>query len=170
MGKKFDKPGTAIFSEDRRYRYKLTRDVPSILRWNRRALMIGLNPSIADENVLDPTLRRFMSFCQKWGATEMIVVNLFGLVSTDPRMLCKVYDPIGPENDKAIETAARTADIIVACWGAHPMARKRALEVWRMIRCSDVKCFGLNKDGSPKHPLYLPGNAELMPFEMRDGR
>jgi hypothetical protein len=163
----FDNPGEAVFSDDRRYRYKLTRKVPSMLRLVRRAVMIGLNPSIADETRLDPTLKRFMGFCMQWCATEMVVVNLFGLVSTDPRGLREVEDPIGPENDQIIANEARTADILVACWGAHPMAAERAQIVLRMIRCCEVKCFGLTKGGSPKHPLYLPSRTSLVPFEVK---
>lgn len=34
---------------------------------------------------------------------------------------------------------------------------------------SKVLCFGLNKDGSPRHPLYQRTDAQLLPFfSLRD--
>jgi len=162
----FRDPPRAVFSDDRRYRYRLWRVVEGAWSERRKALMIGLNPSVADENVLDPTLRRFLGFCRVWGVHRMEVVNLFALVSTDPRGLYAVKDPTGPANDLAIDVAAVDADIIVACWGAHPMAVQRASAVMQLLAGKEVKCFGLTADGAPKHPLYLPKMAELQPFEL----
>jgi len=151
----------AVFSDDRRYRYRLWRTVEDVAILKRKAVMIGLNPSIADEHVLDPTLKRFLSFCRLWGCSRMEVVNLFALVSTDPSGLYTCADPVGPGNDLAIDVAVVDADVIVACWGAHPMAAKRASDVLSMLGTRQLMCFGRNHDGSPKHPLYLPKTAEL---------
>ena len=48
----------AIFSEERNYRYVLWRI------WDKtkpKAMIIGLNPSTANENADDPTIRRLKS-------------------------------------------------------------------------------------------------------------
>jgi hypothetical protein len=75
-----------VFSSDRRYRYVFRHTweplfVPKLCTW------IGLNPSVADETQLDPTLRRIRAFSGAWGYNGFIMTNLFGLVSTDPRQL-----------------------------------------------------------------------------------
>ena len=75
-----------IFSADRRYRFVLKHTweplfPPKLCTW------IGLNPSIADETQLDPTLRRIRAFSAAWGYNGFIMTNLFGLVSTDPDQL-----------------------------------------------------------------------------------
>ena len=55
---------SATFSEDELYRYSLRRV------WNpdrNLCAFIMLNPSTADENVLDPTVRRCYNYAQAWG-------------------------------------------------------------------------------------------------------
>jgi len=130
--------------------------------------MVGLNPSIADEQKLDPTLTRFMGFAKAWGCTRMAVLNLFALVSTDPKGMAEVADPVGPDNDATIrmtlEGDVSTDTIVVAAWGAHPTAAKRAAEVMSMLPAVRWQCFGKKQDGSPKHPLYLPGATQLVTY------
>ena len=95
-----------VFSFDRRYRYRLVHRwapnfAPRLCTW------IGLNPSIANETQLDPTLRRIRAFSAVWGYNGFIMTNLFGLVSTNPDRLYREVDPVGPENDRWILGAAQ---------------------------------------------------------------
>jgi len=164
--------GRAVFSEDLVYRYRLSRI------WNtaggnaRLACWILLNPSTADENVLDPTLRRCMGFTRRWKLDGMLVVNAFGLRSTDPRLLLDEDDPVGRLNDEFIIRALAESSIIVLGWGANEAVRRtnRDLAVLALVRRSgkNAKCLGTTKDGSPRHPLYLPGNAELVEYGRRE--
>lgn len=55
---------TAVFSACRKYRYSLHRTWD---RENRKCMFIGLNPSIADEVVDDPTIRRCIRYAKEWG-------------------------------------------------------------------------------------------------------
>lgn len=50
-------------------------------------------------------------------------------------------------------------------WGSVPFAGERIHRVLSILRGSAVKCLGTNKDGSPRHPLYVPKNAPLAPWE-----
>mgnify|MGYP000880158315 CR=1 FL=1 len=86
---------TAGFSPDREFRYTLTR------RWDDRLLVnfLMLNPSTADENIEDPTIRRCMGFARDWGYGGLMVTNIFAYRSTDPKALYKVPDPTGPANN-----------------------------------------------------------------------
>src|SRR5262249_32293760 len=106
----------AVISGDGRYRYSLTR------RWGRgpRALWIMLNPSRADREVDDPTIRRCIGFSGSWGYGAMEVVNLYALRTPEPRLLRRHPDPVGPENDGWITRASRRATEIVLAWGAFP--------------------------------------------------
>lgn len=155
----------AEISECGQYRYVLTRKIPSILRWNRPALFIMLNPSTADAVQDDPTIRRCVGFATREGCTELTVVNLFALRATDPKMLLNHPDPIGPYNDRRIEEQVkkhRTTGIIIAAWGQHPMANDRAYEILK--KYSPIQCLGTTKNGYPRHPLYLKKDAELKVF------
>uniref|UniRef100_A0A6M3KQY2 DUF1643 domain-containing protein n=2 Tax=viral metagenome TaxID=1070528 RepID=A0A6M3KQY2_9ZZZZ len=147
------------FSPDRRYRYDLWR---VWTEGGRRINFIGLNPSTANEISDDPTIRRCVGFAVKWGYGEMHMLNLFAFVSSDPRDLCNhTIDPVGPENDNYLK--ALNPEIVIA-WGSwgklhNNTINSRADAVRQLL--VDMFCFGRNKDGEPKHPLYLPATASL---------
>lgn len=154
---------TAIFSEDRRYRYLLRRRVGES---EKRVLFIMLNPSKADEERNDATIRRCIGFARDWGYGCLEVVNLFALMSTDPKGLLETDDPVGPDNDAAIRAALESADTVVLAWGNHGLDHeKRAAEVTAMAwEAARPCCLGLTVKGAPRHPLRLPRTATLEPF------
>lgn len=149
---------TAEFSECGTYRYTLTRQLSTPLRWVRPALFIMLNPSTADAVNNDPTIRRCISFAERNGCTSLTVVNLFALRATDPRELKTHQDPVGPLNDKHIALQIMhhqdiIGGLVVAAWGAHPFAQERADYIFK--KYSGIKCLGTTMNGSPRHPLYV---------------
>ncbi len=163
--------GRAVFSADGLHRYRLSR-IWNIAGGNARlACWILLNPSTADESVLDPTLKRCLGFTKREGLDGMLIVNLFGLRSTDPRRLLEDPDPVGRLNDEFIERALWESEFVVLGWGANEAVRRtnRDLAVLALVRRSgkNVKCLGTTKDSSPRHPLYLPSDAELREYGTR---
>ena len=87
------------FSRCGLYRWWLRRS------WNptRPTLVfVGLNPSQADGDREDPTLRRLISFAQAWGYGQLEVLNLFARVASQPSSLRRVCDPVGEDNDSWI--------------------------------------------------------------------
>lgn len=153
--------GTATISSDGRYRYELTR------YWEPGpdACFIMLNPSTADADQDDPTIRRCVSFARREGCGSLTVVNLFAFRATDPRALkSQSINPVGPNNDRHIvEAAHRATGPIICAWGASSPYDWRAPDVLRLIR-RPTYCLGITKDGSPRHPLYLPSAAPLLPY------
>lgn len=155
----------AIFSPCRRYRYMLTRQWDATLPY---VCFIGLNPSTADENLDDPTIRRCIAFAKRWGYGGIIMINLFAYRATDPRDMKKQLYPHGSENNRWIKEAGKEANLMIACWGTHGVYRERGAQVKRMLQAyfGDMirLChLGLTKDGYPKHPLYLKG--DLVPID-----
>lgn len=151
----------ADFSECRTYRYLLWRI------WDTDGSplnVIGLNPSTADETIDDPTIRRCIDFAKRWGYGSLVMTNLFAYRSTDPQGLLSVDDPVGPDNDEALRLAAWRAGLTVAAWGAHRLAVTRSGAVSKLLHWMPVECFGLTKDGAPKHPLYLPKSTTPVPY------
>jgi hypothetical protein len=116
-------------------------------------LLVMLNPSTADEQEDDPTIRRCVSFARREAYAAREVVNLYAYRATDPSDLDSVSDPVGPENDRAILLAAGSAGVIVAAWGAHRLAALRAPHVLHLLDDRDVRALGLTKSGQPRHPL-----------------
>lgn len=125
-----------------------------------------LNPSKADEERNDPTIRRCIGFAREWGFGTLEVVNLFALMSTNPRVLLEAEEPIGSENDGAIRTATQSADLIVLAWGNNGVIHeKRATAVTAMVRRSaQPYCLGLTMKGAPRHPLRLLKTTTPIPF------
>lgn len=149
----------AKMSPCRSYRYSLER------HWNVKlpsVMFIGLNPSTADEQTDDPTVRRCIGFAKRWGFGSLILTNLFSYRSKDPKHLLVVDDPIGRWNDRWIDQAAERADLVVAAWGALGgiMARDQVVAA----RIATLYCLGKTKGGHPRHPLYLAGDLEPTPF------
>ncbi len=154
---------TAVFSEDRRYRYLLKRRVGTS---QSRVLFIMLNPSVADEERNDPTIRRCIGFARSWGFGLLEVVNLFALMSTDPKGLLDAEDPVGPDTDATIQAALQRADRVILAWGNHGSRhRERAAHVTKMaLDLSTPHHLGLTKLGFPRHPLMVPSNTVPSPF------
>lgn len=149
--------GTAIYSSDEQYRYRLSRVWDPV---GDRVCFLMLNPSTATEVKLDPTVTRCMNSARAWGYGSAEVVNIFAWRSTDPRQLKLTADPIGPGNDRSILSAARGAALIVAAWGSHGSYLDRATHVADMVTGSgnDLHALAYTAAGQPRHPLYLPGN------------
>ena len=151
--------GGAEFSECRTYRYALWR----IWGVGPCAMFIGLNPSTADENTNDPTIRRCIRFATDWGFGGLYMLNLFAYRSTDPKVLVSMGDPIGPKNSEALAYYRTKCELIVAAWGAHKLASRRGRSVCGII-CRRLDCLGTTKDGSPRHPLYVRADVKPQLF------
>jgi len=158
-----------IFSEDRKYRYSLRHfwgkesDKENPIAW------IALNPSTADENKLDPTLRRIKGFSESWGYNCFYMLNIFAYRATDPREMKKQEDPVGPLNDFYIKQICKKCDTIVCAWGNHGKHLNRSEEVLKNLFDTNPNiCYlELSKIGEPKHPLYLKGDLNLKKYEFR---
>jgi hypothetical protein len=124
-----------------------------------------LNPSTADEEANDPTVERCERRARKAGYGALIVTNAYALRSTKPLGLWQVEDPVGPDNDAAIAAAARDASEVICGWGKH-CTTERAVEVLEAVVGAGRRPMALhiNKDGSPKHPLYVAYSVEPKPL------
>lgn len=153
-----------VLSEDRRYRYQLWREwLPSSGEEGGDVCFIGLNPSTADETADDATIRRCIGFAKKWRKTSVCMVNLFAWRATDPKDLARVPFPIGGDNDEHLKEIASTVPLVVAAWGNFPQYEWRAKQVQKMFR--SLMCLGKCKNGSPRHPLYVPYEKGLELWE-----
>ena len=153
----------ATFSTCRTFRYTLWRI------WNANVpplLCILLNPSTADEVKNDPTVERCERRAISGGFGGLIVCNAFALRSTDPGVLRTVVDPVGPDNDDAILKMAKMAGQVVCGWGTHGNFMNRGKTILELLRRNNIKiyCLGQNKDGTPKHPLYIGYKTTFRPL------
>ena len=153
----------ATFSPCRRWRYRLWR------RWDASkpvANFLMLNPSTADEFKLDPTCSRARDYAERWGYGALVVTNVFGFRSTNPLLMKKARDPVGPGNDAAIVRAAHEAALVVCAWGNHGRLGDRSSYVSDLLKKNKIRSHALrlNANGEPAHPLYLPSRLQAQPW------
>lgn len=146
---------TAVLSPCKNYRYQLTRE------WGSGSVVnfVMLNPSTADADTDDHTIRKCMGFARRWGCDGIHVYNLFALRSTDPDNLYGHPDPIGPDNDEHLRHAAMCGHPTIFAWGRHGQLRGRAAKVAPMF--ADARVIKRNLDGSPMHPLMAGYDNKL---------
>ena len=120
-------------------------------------LFIGLNPSTADENNDDPTIRKCMYYAYQWGFGGLIMVNLFAFRATLPNDLKKSKFPVGKNNNQFIINAIQESEMTIVAWGNDGQLFGRDKEVVRLI--SNPMCLNINKTGQPSHPLYQKNDA-----------
>ena len=162
----------AEFSPDGLHRYRLWR------RWGdgRLLYVIGLNPSTADAQHNDPTVRRCIGFAERWGFDGLMMLNLFAFRATDPIQMRKACDAIGPRNINTLSEQCQTAlalgSGILCAWGSHGSYLGMGERVRNGFELGGVPaaCFGLTKNGQPLHPLYIRSEALVVPFTGDGGR
>lgn len=148
---------TAELSECGRFRFNLTRD------WDAskpRALFIMLNPSTADADKDDPTIRKCMGFCDRLGLGGFTVVNLFAFRATKPADLRAGGYVRHPDEDDWIDLALNGVDVTICAWGANARTLARPAQVLGMLRGGvgswrRPQALHINGDGTPAHPLML---------------
>lgn len=148
----------AQFSDDDKYRFALWRI------WDDqkpKLMLIGLNPSKADGETDDPTIRRIRGLSESNGYGGFYMTNLFPFITEYPEKLEYDLESLH-KNDFALKLAKVYCEDVCYCWGAFLQAERRATEIKVMF--PEALCFGKNKNGSPKHPLYLPKSTTLIKF------
>jgi hypothetical protein len=157
----------AAFSLDdaETYRYGLWRRLRDPHDAGKRIGFLMLNPSTADAQQDDPTIRRCIGYARAWGAELLEIANLFALRATDPRELYRHADPVGPANAQWLQDFSMRCAFIVCAWGVHGDHLRRGRAVAKELASygADLRALRLTKGGSPAHPLYLP--ASLKPFK-----
>lgn len=158
----------AVFSADRRHRYRLWRT------WDdskRPLTFVMLNPSIADEHDNDPTVERCQRRAVAMGYGGLRVANIFALCSTDPAALYVEPDPVGPDNDAAILALAQEAGLVICAWGNHGNLHGRGEAVLTLLRAAGITPHHLGLNGTtadpvrtPKHPLYVGYEVQPQTF------
>lgn len=153
----------AAISGDGLYRYALTRT------WGDGPMLtfVMLNPSTADAQQDDPTIRRCVGFARVLGYDGLRVVNLYAFRATKPTDLWRAADPTGGQRNDDLLTEvghlARHGQGIVAAWGAHARP-DRVTHVLSFPGWDRLTALGVTKAGAPRHPLYLPATAVPTPW------
>jgi hypothetical protein len=152
----------ALFDVTGDYRYLLWRT------WDVEAPRVGfvmLNPSKADADRDDPTIRRCVAFARSWRFGGVEVANLFAFRACSPAGLFAAANPVGSEDDRHLTDLAGRVDRLVAAWGNYGARFGWGDEV-RHLLGGGLWQLRLTARGQPAHPLYLPGSARPQPWRI----
>lgn len=152
----FNTPTGAIFSDCKQYRFLLWRT------WNNtlpKILVIGLNPSTANEHTNDATIRKVQSIAKILGYGGLVMGNCFPFIVTNPKMLNN-YQQI-TQNDGWLQLAKRQVQCCVFAWGNFAAVKEQGRDAAMHRLFKKAMVFNTNKNGTPRHPLYLPLDTTL---------
>lgn len=157
----FDSLGDAIFSDCRKYRYLLWR------QWDENKPCIGfvgLNPSKANEIEPDNTITRVIGFAKSWGFGGVYMMNLFPYVSTDPDKLIECEKHHLDRNDFIVGQYAHKFAKVIFAWGSFKQVAEDRIKFY-IDQFPNGEALIINKNGSPRHPLYVKGDVVPVPFK-----
>jgi len=158
---------SASFDFHKAHRYSLYRQWD---RTKRFMVMVGLNPSVADAQTDDQTIRRGMHFARREDCGGLYMVNLHTVIATDPKDLWLYLGGHGEQIARWLSPrthlggAMNMGGLIVPAWGGfrgEPIVRQRFLELFGQ---KDLFCLGRTKSGAPRHPSRLPNAQKLERF------
>lgn len=159
---------TAKISACGRYRWSLSRVWDAHLP---RATYIMLNPSTANAESDDQTIRKCIGLAKRNGCGSIYVVNLFAFRATDPKALAimTMQEATGTQGPRAIARALNNAKKhggpVIVAWGHQPKSvlGQAPSRVKTMADLEGVKlmCFGKTQSGNPRHPVMLSYKTPL---------
>lgn len=137
-------------------------------------LCVGLNPSRANENHLDPTSRSIQRIAINHGFDGWLLVNLYPLRSPHPRALpLRANLQLWHQNMDFIESLLQPSEqiqnTVMLAWGNYLSGTGRtyllraAHKLGKMLQTCNtpVNCIGLTAAGHPIHPSPQVVNTRL---------
>ena len=137
---------------------------------------IGINPSTAQPDDLDNTLKSVERIALGNGFDSFIMFNVYAQRATSPDDMEKVCNPLlHEENMKAFRYVLSISanPTVWAAWGAIIEKRKYLPDCVRDMLTiggeygAQWVCAGaITKKGHPHHPLYLRKDEKIKPFDV----
>lgn len=166
---------TCVFSDNRQYRYSLVRE------WTKpgfaptqsgHIVFVGLSPSTANEDKVDPTVTRCIRYACRRGFSRMVMLNLFAYRAIRPLDLKRVENPIGEaEKEVILDRYLTTATEIILCWGSYGTYLNRASAFLSRLQALGVvgkcKAFCITNADQPGQPFQLAGAIQARPVEIQ---
>ena len=145
-------------------------------RGQKPLICIGINPSTAQPDDLDNTLKSVQRIALGNGYDSFLMFNVYAQRATDPDAMEKVCNSLlHRENMEAFRYVLSLSDspAIWAAWGA--VIEKRGylrdclrdmLDIGRKYDAQWYCAGAITKKGHPHHPLYLRKDEKLRPFDV----
>lgn len=145
-------------------------------RGEKPLICIGINPSTAQPDDLDNTLKSVERIALGNGYDSFLMFNVYAQRATNPDTMERICNPLlHKENMEAFRyvLSLSNAPAIWAAWGAIIEKRGYLKDCVRDMLAIGKEygahwyCAGaITKKGHPHHPLYLRKDEKLRPFEV----
>ena len=132
-------------------------------RGRKPLICIGINPSTAAPDALDPTLQSAQRIALSNGYDSFLMFNVYAQRATRPADMERSCNPVlHAENRRAFRylLSLSPAPALWAAWGN--IIEKRGY----LMDCMWFTAGPLLKSGHPHHPLYLKGDTKLLAFDI----
>jgi len=143
---------------------------------NKPLIVIGINPSTADDKNPDRTINRVKGFAEGNGYDSFIMLNLYSQRATNINDLHSIMEiDIHNQNLKSISDILEKHKntTILAAWSEKIVVReylkeclKAIFETTKKFEVTWIKLGELTKSGHPRHPLYAPYILPLTNFDI----
>ena len=121
--------------------------------------IVGLNPSII-KNGKNSTVSILSQIALREGYDSLVITNLYGYITPNPKDLKTIEDPVGSENDMWIQDMINTCDKVLCIWGNNA-DKERVNKILPTIK-KKAYTIGLTKSGQPRHVLHTKKDAPLI--------
>jgi hypothetical protein len=153
----------AVESEGGKHRFWLEDGGPN------KVGFVMLNPSLAGAHIDDPTKNKVLQFAKNWMYDGIAIANAYPYRTSYPSALW--YDGVSKDDREQWERnryyleALASLPLVIVAWGTGcpDDHAKRVTEIL-LKPGRPLWCLGINKGGSPKHPLYLPYETRLIQY------
>ena len=145
-------------------------------RGKKPLICVGINPSTAAPDALDPTLQSAQRIALANGYDSFLMFNVYAQRATRPDDMEHALNPaLHAENRKAFRYLLSLSDqpAVWAAWGNIILKLDYLMDCMRDF-AADGKAAGakwytagpLLKSGQPHHPLYLKKDTQLLDFDI----
>ena len=139
---------------------------------NKELLAIGLNPSTANEDKLDPTSRNIQTIASNNGCDGWWLVNLYPKRTSKPKNLPKkINKDLAKQNvdfiKQLLSNDSYSISKVICCWGNHiedhQYLQDQAQKIINLVKESGHQslCIGITESGNPFHPAPMSINRFL---------
>ena len=147
-------------------------------RGRKPLICMGINPSTAAPDALDPTLQSAQRIALSNGYDSFLMFNVYAQRATSPDDMEPECNPeLHRENMRAFAYALslNPRPVVWAAWGT--IIEKRPylwtcledmIALGREYGARWVTCGRRSKAGHPHHPLYLRADAQAEPFDVEE--
>ena len=147
----------------------------------KELIFIGLNPSLSDNIFTDNTTKKIIKISSFNNYGKLKIINLFALITKNPKNLIKHKDPVGFYNNRFIQSSLRYWSENIDCdlwlgWGnkgklfsrnehvLNILYKYQKLKQKKFLDSFDPLIIRKTKYHNPIHPLYCLDNSQFIKY------